>query len=46
VVWTGAFLLSSFAAGLLSESLLDFLAELLLLGSFSLPAGVSRTFQF
>jgi hypothetical protein len=40
-VWTG-FLLSSFTAGLLSESLLGFLAALLLLDSFSLPEGVAR----
>jgi hypothetical protein len=40
-VWTG-FLLSSFTAGLLSESLLGFLAALLLLDSFSLPEGVAE----
>jgi hypothetical protein len=37
-VWAG-FLLSSLTAGLLSESLLGFLAALLLLVSFSLPEG-------
>lgn len=34
-------MLSSFTAGLLSESLLGFLVELLLLDSFSLPEGVA-----